>query len=256
MTGPLRCTFLTEHLSLLSHLTYLLTNCLTLSYWVFQSSMSSDMTLYSTNWVFLTFALFPIGWLAVRQASKRRKMGLPPGPTGWPLIGNLLDWPLSAQWVTFTQWAKQYGMTSLFNGPRFILLIKSYTGDIVHLNVAGTHMIIVNSVKTASGLLDTKGSVYSDRPSLYFTHNLVGYNEFLVMMDDGPTLRNHRRLLAQGLSSKVVIGRYTPMLERRSRELISRIVSSPSASAGLEANIRRSVIVAFDLRDLLMAPHL
>jgi hypothetical protein len=34
---------------------------------------------------------------------------LPPGPPGYPLIGNLFDFPDEERWLTYTQWAKQYG---------------------------------------------------------------------------------------------------------------------------------------------------
>ena len=39
---------------------------------------------------------------------------LPPGPRGYPIIGNLLELR-SKQWLKFTEWRKQYGQyVSLF----------------------------------------------------------------------------------------------------------------------------------------------
>ena len=32
----------------------------------------------------------------------------PPGPIGYPIIGNYLDWPRGKIWVGFTQIAKEY----------------------------------------------------------------------------------------------------------------------------------------------------
>lgn len=39
---------------------------------------------------------------------------LPPGPPGRCLIGNLLDFPRSKEWLTLKEWAKDYGSPSLF----------------------------------------------------------------------------------------------------------------------------------------------
>jgi hypothetical protein len=52
-----------------------------------------------------------------RFLSDRRRnpsrLPLPPGPTGYPLIGNVFDMPTSQQWRTYAQWAKVYGETLL-----------------------------------------------------------------------------------------------------------------------------------------------
>ena len=41
-----------------------------------------------------------------------RKRGLsPPGPRGWPIIGNALNLPSSKYWLTYDRWAKVYGNT-------------------------------------------------------------------------------------------------------------------------------------------------
>jgi hypothetical protein len=34
---------------------------------------------------------------------------LPPGPRGYPIIGNVLELRESQQWLKFTEWRKQYG---------------------------------------------------------------------------------------------------------------------------------------------------
>ena len=39
-----------------------------------------------------------------------RKLSLPPGPKGLPLVGNILDMPSEKEWLTFTRWGELYGM--------------------------------------------------------------------------------------------------------------------------------------------------
>lgn len=45
---------------------------------------------------------------------------------------------------------------------RHAILIVSGS-DVVHVDVLGTHMIIVNSTKAAKELFDKRSSIYSDR---------------------------------------------------------------------------------------------
>jgi hypothetical protein len=41
--------------------------------------------------------------------TRKSVLPLPPGPKGWPLIGNVLDMPKSHAWKTFAQWGDIYG---------------------------------------------------------------------------------------------------------------------------------------------------
>ena len=42
---------------------------------------------------------------------------LPPGPKGYPLIGNLFDMPTVKPWVVYDEWRKTYGKIFIINGP-------------------------------------------------------------------------------------------------------------------------------------------
>lgn len=39
----------------------------------------------------------------------RVKFPFPPGPSGYPIIGNIFDMPTVQHWQTYTKWGKQYG---------------------------------------------------------------------------------------------------------------------------------------------------
>lgn len=46
--------------------------------------------------------------LAGRYRWRTTKLPLPPGPKGYPIVGNLFDMPFKEQWVRYCDWCKQY----------------------------------------------------------------------------------------------------------------------------------------------------
>lgn len=69
---------------------------------------------------------------------------LPPGPKGDFLIGNVRDLPQTRMFDTFTEWQKTYG-------------------DLIHLDLLGIHMLIVNSFECAVELGNKRAEWYSHR---------------------------------------------------------------------------------------------
>jgi len=45
----------------------------------------------------------------VRLARWRSRSHLPPGPNGYPIVGNLFDLPATHIWEQFGAWGRQYG---------------------------------------------------------------------------------------------------------------------------------------------------
>jgi hypothetical protein len=75
-----------------------------LFYWV--------MVIPNVTW--LDLCLIGIGTYLVKQVLNKNPASYPPGPRGWPLVGNIQDMPQTKPWLTFAEWGKKYGECLLF----------------------------------------------------------------------------------------------------------------------------------------------
>jgi hypothetical protein len=82
---------------------------------------------------------------AARDVYLKRNSGLPPGPPGLPLLGNVLELPSTFLWYRLTAWSKSYG-------PVFTIW------------VFGTPMVILSSVAAAADVLDRMSGATAGRP--------------------------------------------------------------------------------------------
>jgi hypothetical protein len=63
----------------------------------------------------LCASLAPAVYLLWRSREARSKRGrLPPGPKGYPIIGNYYDLPAEGSHLQYSEWKKSYGMSSGF----------------------------------------------------------------------------------------------------------------------------------------------
>ena len=78
---------------------------------------------------------------------RRRKLPLPPGPPGLPLIGNALDVPAEESWWKYKEWSGQYGQCYSHS----LLAIEARTekpsappgSDVIYLNLLGQDIIVL-----------------------------------------------------------------------------------------------------------------
>ncbi|KAG7446976.1 cytochrome P450 [Guyanagaster necrorhizus] len=137
----------------------------------------------------------------------RKPNMLPPGPKGWPVIGNIFDMPTKSNWLTYAEWGRKYG-------------------PICSVNLMGQRMIIVNDAKILAEL-DRKGAIYSDRPRLEMAGELVGYAKTVVLLRYNTSFRNCRKHISKMMGTINSIQKYLPMEEHETRRLLKRVLANP-----------------------------
>ncbi|TFK37751.1 cytochrome P450 [Crucibulum laeve] len=142
-----------------------------------------------------------------------RAAPLPPGPKGLPIIGNLRDMPEPGQeWFTFTDLAKQYG-------------------EIVHLEVFGQSIVILNSTKATTELFDRRSSNYSDRPGTVMVNDILGWGDWIIgFMPYGEFWRRHRKIFHNFFHPKAVTA-YQPVQRNAIKTMLKELHDTPSGFA-------------------------
>ncbi|KAH8817725.1 cytochrome P450 [Flagelloscypha sp. PMI_526] len=143
------------------------------------------------------------------HASRSLRNHKPPGPKSYPLIGSLLEWPHGQEWITYTKWRDLYG-------------------DINYLKVAGTDIVILNSIETANALLNARGTVNSDRPYLHLAHGIIGWRNSPIMCNaDAPILKPARQMMLSAVGSNKALEGYISMVEYEAHRFVYRVASDP-----------------------------
>ncbi|KAI0086254.1 cytochrome P450 [Irpex rosettiformis] len=169
--------------------------------------------------LYVCFA-FPAVFLLARVLGRRHTAPYPPGPKGLPFIGNMFDMPSAYPWHTFTEWGRTFG-------------------DMVYINTLGKRVIILNSARQATAMLDKRSSIYSDRPVSPMGGELVGLKDTLIMAPYGPQSREHRRYIRQSIGSKTPMERHHAVIIGENREFLKRLLGSHQGVAAEIRNLRR-----------------
>ncbi|KAF7348420.1 hypothetical protein MSAN_01796300 [Mycena sanguinolenta] len=163
----------------------------------------------------------------LRQWKATSRLPFPPGPKPRFLVGNLFDIPTETPWITYTEWGKQYG-------------------DIMHAQVFGQHILILNSIKAATELLEKRAIIYSDRSRIPIV-SLMGWDFSFVIIPYSDKWREvdwfiparsywligllqRRRLFHQHFRRDAIPG-YHPVYFRKIRDLLRDLLSTPEEFA-------------------------
>ncbi len=102
-----------------------------------------------------------------------------------------------------------------------------HTGDIVYVSLFGQPMIILNSPKVATEMLDKKSAIYSDRPRLVFGGEMVGWDQTLALTRYGDRFREYRRFMHQLIGGRNQVKRFHSLSETETRRFLRRVLEKP-----------------------------
>ncbi|PCH43276.1 cytochrome P450 [Wolfiporia cocos MD-104 SS10] len=139
---------------------------------------------------------------------EKARLPLPPGPKGLPIVGNIRDVPKSHEWLAYERWG------------------RVFDSDIIHLNLCGTPVVVVNSTSAAYELFERKSSLYSDRPRMTMLNDLVGCDWHFVFMGYGDRWRERRRIFHQHFHPSAAL-QHRPKALKGARVLLYRLLETP-----------------------------
>ncbi|KDR69562.1 hypothetical protein GALMADRAFT_77321 [Galerina marginata CBS 339.88] len=144
------------------------------------------------------------------------------GPPCLPIIGNLLQVPVSHPWVRFAEWKKPYG-------------------DIIPLKIFGRRLFVLNSRAVAVELFEKRSAIYSERPQRQMA-NLCGFGKALLFHKYGEVVRKTRKLMHAEISRSAV-SQHKELQEREVQNFVDRILRSPKTLHGDSQRLAASVIL-------------
>ncbi|KAK5128728.1 hypothetical protein LTR85_000061 [Meristemomyces frigidus] len=127
-------------------------------------------------------------WVLARSFAKRYPHPLPPSPPAEPLIGHLRTVPLENAHLVHMRYAKEY------NSP------------LVYFNILGNHIVVLNTNKAATDLLDRRVT--------------------LTFMRYGAQWKMHRTVLQNNFTKSSIV-KYQYIQEQEARQAVSSIVRDP-----------------------------
>jgi len=145
-----------------------------------------------------------------------------PMPRGLPLIGNILQLG-STPWIPMKEWSEEFG-------------------PIYALNLGGKTAVVLNSYKVASEILDKRSAIYSNRPRMIMTGEILCGNIAFPFLSYGDQWKRLRKAVADSLNTGAA-KTYYPILQEEALLLVHSLVEGADQwSAHIDRAIASSVL--------------
>ncbi|KAJ3802320.1 cytochrome P450 [Lentinula aff. detonsa] len=126
--------------------------------------------------------LLVVSLVILYSRRKSSRYPLPPGPRKLPIVENLFQIPRGGFiWLDYAE------------------MCRRYESDIIHLSALGNSIIVLNSAKTVSDLLEKRSSIYSSRPPTVMLGELMGWGTTLIFRPNDDSWKAQRRIINQAI---------------------------------------------------------
>jgi len=156
----------------------------------------------------ISLLIFFYLWTTPTVLTDSRRKKLPPGPSGLPFVGNILDLidnesiPLKA-----VDWTKKYG-------------------HVFYTKIGGSDWIWLSSPKAVKDLMDKKSAIYSSRPPAPLAQDVASGGRRQLFMAYGPKYRVVRKI-AHSLLNITMSTNYQPIQDLESKQLLFDLLHDP-----------------------------
>ena len=94
------------------------------------------------------------------------------------------------------------------------------------ITVPGQRIVIINSYQIAVDLLEKRGAIYSDRPSLV-SADIIGYSGITPALAYGEHFKEHRKMLSQTIGTRSHVDRLASLQIHEVRRFLGRLRKDP-----------------------------
>ncbi|CAN6441519.1 unnamed protein product [Victoria cruziana] len=186
--------------------------------WCWRTNNGGDAVARNLLFLAIPFLLLFVPWLLLSRYSTR----LPPGPRGWPLVGNLLSLKPNLP-EHFADLARQYGP-----------ILRVYLGTKL--------AVIISSPSLAERVLKEHDKVFANRDPPAIAQRIAYGASDIAWSPEGPTWRMLRRICVHEMLGATALDSLYHLRRREVRQVIGDIYRKPGQLTNIGEHVFLMII--------------